>query len=83
MSKREKLIERFRNNPKNITFEEMDGLLASLDFTRTSKGSHFRYKKPGAFTISIVYRTPFILPVYVKKALRVIEEVLDLELDEG
>jgi hypothetical protein len=35
MGKKEKLIERLKNNPKDFTFEEMQSALESLGFERT------------------------------------------------
>jgi predicted RNA binding protein YcfA (HicA-like mRNA interferase family) len=76
MTKREKLLERFRKNDKNVRFEEMDRLLISLGFERRSAGSHFIYRK-SKIQITIPQRKPFILPVYVRNVLRVIDELLE------
>ena len=74
MAKREKLIQRFRNNDKNVRFEEINGLLIDLGFDKKSSGSHFVYKLSG-YIITIPFREPFILPVYVKKVLQIIDEL--------
>jgi len=76
MTRREKLLERFRKNDKNVRFDEIDGLLISLGFERRSSGSHFVYRME-KIRITIPQRKPFILPVYVKNVLRIIDELLE------
>ncbi len=76
MTKREKLLERFRKNDKNVRFDEIDGLLINLGFERRSSGSHFVYRMQ-KIQITIPMRKPFILPVYVKNVLRIIDELLE------
>jgi len=80
MTKRSKLIQRFRNNDRNVRFEEIDGLLISLGFEKKSSGSHFIYRLPGV-QITIPFRKPFILPVYVKNVLKIIDEQLSDDLE--
>jgi len=75
MGKKEKLLERFRQNPRNVRFEEMDKLLLSLGFEKRQKGSHATYILKGQGRISIPFRKPFILPVYVKEVLNLLDEI--------
>lgn len=75
MSQTEKLLERFRQNPRNVRFEEMDKLLVSLGFEKRQKGSHATYILKGQGRITIPFRKPFILPVYVKEVLRLLDEM--------
>jgi predicted RNA binding protein YcfA (HicA-like mRNA interferase family) len=75
MTRREKLLERFRKNDKNVRFDEIDRLLIGLGFERRSSGSHFVYRME-KIQITIPQRKPFILPVYVKNVLRIIDELL-------
>jgi predicted RNA binding protein YcfA (HicA-like mRNA interferase family) len=75
MSKKEKLLERFRQNPRNVRFEEMDTLLLTLGFEKRQKGSHATYILKGQGRISIPFRKPFILPVYVKEVLNLLDEI--------
>lgn len=81
MTKRNKLIQRLRNNNKNVSFNELDNLLIGFGFEKTSKGSHFVYKKPGCRPLTLPYRTPFVLPVYVNQVLKLIDELGKVELD--
>jgi predicted RNA binding protein YcfA (HicA-like mRNA interferase family) len=80
MSKRKKLLQRFRQNPRTVRFEELDSLLRKLGFEKRQRRSHATYVIPGKRPITIPFRKPFILPVYVKQVLQLLDE-LD-ELDE-
>jgi hypothetical protein len=75
MSQTQKLLERFRQNPRNVRFEEMDKLLLSLGFEKRQKGSHATYILKGQGRITIPFRKPFILPVYVKEVLKLLAEM--------
>jgi predicted RNA binding protein YcfA (HicA-like mRNA interferase family) len=74
MSKRTKLFEKLKNNPKNVTFAQIEKLLVSEGFILDRiSGSHHTFKKG---------RTIFVLPVhknrvktvYVKRVIEIIEE---------
>lgn len=75
MSRQEKLLQRLRQNPKNVRFDEIDALLLGLGFEKRQRGSHVTYVLPGQGRITIPVRKPFILPVYVKEVLTLLEEV--------
>jgi predicted RNA binding protein YcfA (HicA-like mRNA interferase family) len=75
MSQTQKLLERFRQNPRNVRFEEMDKLLLSLGFEKRQKGSHTTYILKGQGRITIPFHKPFILPVYVKEVLKLLAEM--------
>lgn len=75
MNQTEKLLERFRQNPRNVRFEEMDKLLLALGFEKQQKGSHATYVLKGQGRITIPFRKPFILPVYVKEVLNLLDEM--------
>jgi len=81
MNKKEKLLKKIRQNPKNVRFKDVDKLLLSLGFEKRQRGSHTTYvlKKQGRITIP--FRKPFILPVYVKEVLKLLDE-MDLSSDE-
>lgn len=44
MSKWQKELQRMRENPKNVRFDDIDGLLLGLGFEKRMKGSHAVYK---------------------------------------
>lgn len=76
MSKHDKRIERLRQNPRNVRFEEIDVLLRALGFEGRQKGSHVTYTD-GTHRITVPINKPFIKPIYVKLALQVIDELED------
>ena len=81
MNKKEKLLKKIRQNPKNVRFKDVDKLLLSLGFEKWQRGSHATYvlKKQGRITIP--FQKPFILPIYVKEVLKLLDE-MDLSSDE-
>ncbi|MEG6566499.1 type II toxin-antitoxin system HicA family toxin [Thermoanaerobacterium saccharolyticum] len=75
MSKKEKLIEKIKNNPKTVRFEEIDKILLDIGFVRTqpSKGSsHYTYHFEN-LTITIPYKRPYIKVVYVKQIIKLLD----------
>ena len=85
MSKKLKAIERLRQNPLNVRFDDLDKLLISLGFEKRNKsGSHFVYTIKtikGTYRITVPFRKPFLLPVYVKNALQIIDDLLSDNID--
>ena len=78
MTKREKLIERLRNNPKNARFEQIDSLLTYYGFECKKKGSsHFVYKREGYPPVTVPYKKSFINSVYVKRVLQILDEIVN------
>jgi predicted RNA binding protein YcfA (HicA-like mRNA interferase family) len=75
MTKREKALKRFRDNPQNVRFDEMHKMLLSLGFeSKNSGSSHFVYRMKKVPSITIPHRIPFLLPIYVKQVLAIIDE---------
>jgi len=82
----ENKLARFRNNPKNVTFNELKTLLESYGFEvkNYSGGSHYslfhteykiiRETEPN----TIPMKKPAVLEVYVKRALNWIDKVITL-----
>jgi len=75
MSKYEKLLAAIRNNPKDVSFEEIRKLLEANGYTCDDKtaSSHCIFRKENAQPISIPKHKP-IKAVYVKQALQLIEQ---------
>ncbi|MBR2518163.1 MAG: hypothetical protein IKE46_00020 [Selenomonadaceae bacterium] len=72
MSKLEKLLQRIRNNPKTVRFEELDKILTRQEYERTQPrggSSHYVYKKPGNRTLTIPRQTPYVNECYVRDVL--------------
>ena len=81
MGRRAKKLERFRQNLKNVRYEELESVLLYLGFEkRRGGGSHAAFSFPGCGRLTIPIKKPFLKQVYVKLAIRVIDE-LDL-IDE-
>lgn len=79
MSKQDKIIQRLRQNPKNVRFEDVDVLLCGLGFEKRQRGSsHVVYTISGKRPLVIPFRRPFILPVYVKQVLQLLDEFDDV-----
>jgi predicted RNA binding protein YcfA (HicA-like mRNA interferase family) len=78
ISKRKKRLQRIRQNPKNVSFEELRRLLEDFGFVlERSSGSHhsFKVQIKGEYILFVVpYRRP-VKPNYVKDALQFIEEI--------
>jgi predicted RNA binding protein YcfA (HicA-like mRNA interferase family) len=78
MSKREKRLQRIKQNPKNVSFDDLRALLEDYGFVlERSSGSHHSFKAEmgGESVLFVVpYRRP-VKPIYVKEALMLIEEI--------
>ena len=75
MSKFKKLLERIKNNPKHVKFEELDKVLIRYGFTRrqaSSGTSHYYYTK-GDKVISVPFHQPHIKAFYVERAMELLE----------
>lgn len=79
MTKRDKLIEKLRNNPKNARFEQIDSLLTYYGFERKQPGtgsSHFGYKL-GHWKITVTHRKPFIHSKTVRQVISILDEIIN------
>jgi predicted RNA binding protein YcfA (HicA-like mRNA interferase family) len=81
MTKIDKLLARIRNNPKNVTFEELRTLLEAYGFEFLhARGSHYSFQGiVGGKSIKVVipYRRPNVNVEYVKTVLEYIERILE------
>lgn len=78
MSKSQKLLEKIRNNPKAVSFADLDKALRLAGFVlRQPKGgsSHYFYTR-GSYALTVPYKRPYVKEVYVKQALSFIGEIL-------
>jgi len=83
MSRFEKLLLGMKQNPKNVSFEELDKVLKKCGFERRNPGSgssHYTYAHPQLMDILTVPKSRPVKAVYVKRALQLIE-LLDKEGD--
>jgi hypothetical protein len=76
MASRDKQLERIKQQSTNVRFDRLDRVLQRYGFTVRqphSGSSHYTYKR-GRFTLTIPKHDP-LREVYVKKALKLIEEI--------
>lgn len=81
MSKREKLIAAIRNNPKNVAFEDIDTLLRHYGCTvkQKSRGSsHYKYSYEAVAWILEIPKDKPIKAIYAKRALEMIDEIMEV-----
>lgn len=77
MTKKDKRLQKIKQNPRHVRFDDLDRVLLSYGFERTQSGkgtSHYYYTL-GEHTLSIPYKRPFLKSVYVKKAVKILEEI--------
>lgn len=76
MVKLDKLIEKMRNNPRDWKIEDIERVANNYGFTkRTTSGSHATFTHPDLVHIMTVPVHRPIKPIYVKKFLKLIDEV--------
>jgi predicted RNA binding protein YcfA (HicA-like mRNA interferase family) len=79
MSKFEKDLAKLKHNPKNVHFEELEKILLRFGFTKRQRGSSHVVFTKGKNILTVPIKRPFLKAVYVKQALEVIEEIIDLD----
>jgi predicted RNA binding protein YcfA (HicA-like mRNA interferase family) len=79
MTKKDKALEKLRQNQKNVRFEELVAVLLALGFEMKEggKGSHVVFKIPGQPPLTVPRQKPFLKPIYVKMALEIITTLAD------
>lgn len=81
MSKREKLRERLKNNPNNVTFSEIRKLLEQEGFLLDRiTGSHHIFVKD-EITFVVPVHNNKVKTIYVKRVIELIEQI-DTTTDE-
>ena len=80
MSKRKKRLERIRQNPKNVSLDDLRLVLEDYGFEyKQTVGSHytFSYILGGQVELFVVpFRRP-VMPVYVKRAIKLIDQIIE------
>ncbi|WP_295158626.1 type II toxin-antitoxin system HicA family toxin [Selenomonas sp. AE3005] len=77
MSKWEKLLQKIRNNPKTVTFDEIDKVLRSLGYTASQPrggSSHYTYRKNGRMPLTVPRKAPYVKEAYVKTVMDLWDE---------
>lgn len=76
MTKKEKLIEKFKNNPESVRYSELRSILIEIGFEEiTAKGSHTKWKH-SALTRDLVFpiHNNDCKGFYKKQALEIIQQ---------
>lgn len=84
MTKREKRLQKIRQNPKNVSKEILDSVLTDFGFeARKGKGSHTIYTHPNEENAIAVASHKSHVPVYiVKQVLEAIDRIKETDKDE-
>jgi predicted RNA binding protein YcfA (HicA-like mRNA interferase family) len=86
VTKRRKRLERLREHPKNVSLDELRQVLEDYGFEyRQTVGSHFTFSVEigGVMKLLVVpFRRP-LKPIYVKKALELIDQVMAGQEEES
>jgi predicted RNA binding protein YcfA (HicA-like mRNA interferase family) len=82
MTRKEKRLERIRQNPKKVSFEELRQVLLDYGFViKRSRGSHFVFDvqmDDEVVTFTVPYTKPYLKSIYVKEALDLIDQIIAL-----
>jgi hypothetical protein len=82
MSRQDKLLEKVRNSPKAVRFEDLDRLLTFFGFERRQPGggsSHYVYFRRPYPPFTVARHKPHIHCKTVKEALAILDEILEQE----
>ncbi len=72
MSKYDKLIQKLKNNPKNVDFKIIKKLLEDQGYSAINTGgSHWVFRKDGVDSITIPYKRPIKI-IYIKKVIEIL-----------
>jgi predicted RNA binding protein YcfA (HicA-like mRNA interferase family) len=86
MTKREKRLQKLRQNPNDVTLKELELVLLDFGFTfRQAVGSHHTYYvviDGVSKLLTVPYHRP-IKAIYVKKALKLIDQIIAQNEDEA
>ncbi len=80
MSPKDKLIKKLKSRPKNMTFDEIEALLNSLDYTRSDKGRTsgsrviFESDKHPAILLHKPHPRKELLDYQIKQIIEVLEQ---------
>ena len=77
MATRDKRVQAMRQNPRNVRFAELRAALEGYGFIgRPGKGDHWVFHHPDLReSLTVDPRRPFLLPVYVRNAIRAMDSL--------
>lgn len=75
MSRIVKRIGKIIDNPKNVSFDELESILNYFGWVKRGKtsGSHFVFEKEEEFPITIPKNKPFVKKHYVANVIEILE----------
>jgi predicted RNA binding protein YcfA (HicA-like mRNA interferase family) len=77
MAKRDKRLEKLRQNPKNVRKDELDSVLRSAGFSPDfTAGSHVTYRHPSGARVTVAAHGAHLPAYIVKQALKAIDSLL-------
>lgn len=84
MSKRKKRLQKIRQNPKAVTFDDMRSVMEDLGFQlKHITGSHHIFEHPDVSDkFSLPFQRPHVNSVYVKRLLELIQQLVNDMPDE-
>jgi predicted RNA binding protein YcfA (HicA-like mRNA interferase family) len=77
MAQKDKRLERWRNNPTGVRFEELASVLRGCGFEQEpGRGSHTVFRHPArGLTLSVPHHgNGPVKPVYVRKVLQLVDD---------
>jgi len=76
MTQIQKLYDKIKNNPRNVSFEELSKLMEHFGFEVRSRASHYTFRHGKLNEIITVKKEPGqIKVIYIKKCLTAIESI--------
>jgi hypothetical protein len=84
VAKRQKRLEKLRQNPNNVRFEDLDQVLRDNGFKRRqprSGSSHYVYVR-GEHQLTVPFRRPFLRTIYIREALKLIDAAVESTNDD-
>ena len=69
MTKRDKRVERMRQNPRSVRPDELDTVFRDAGFTARQRGTSHKVYTDGIRSLSVPQHGPFLKPEYVERAL--------------
>jgi hypothetical protein len=83
MSKKEKALAKLRQNPKHVRFEDIERILLRLGFKKRQDGTSHAMFIFGSHILNIPKRKPFVKPKYVDLVLKALDNIKELEEENG
>lgn len=76
LSQLEKLLQKIKNNPKTVKFEDLEKILLKNGYKCNQPqggSSHYTYRKKGKFPLTIPKKSPYVKECYVKQVIESLE----------